>query len=238
MVAVVTGASRGIGAEIALALSSAGARVALTARSEAALQRQARKLPTDTLVVPADLRSPESVTELARIVTRKWGAPHILVNAAGVWHEGDEKFHGPLFAETPPQQIEQVVGVGLGGAMRVTRAFLPAMTRQRKGHVIQIGCGFSGPAEARGWVHYYVSNLALAAFTRGLAEELRPARIQVNCVAPWYVATKHVKRLYKDEAATALQPKRVAECVLDLVCGPLSRDVSGQVIELRSSLDV
>ncbi len=135
-------------------------------------------------------------------------------------------------------RVEEVIGVGIIGGMRVTHGFLPAMVKRRRGHVINVGCGFAGPHEAVGWLHYYVANQAIAAMTAGLAAELRSSRIQVNCVAPWFVATEYVQRFYRKAAARALSPRRVAETIRALVAGPLSSDVNGQVIELRSDEDI
>ncbi len=236
-VAVVTGASAGIGAEIARQLSAAGFTVVLTARDRRRLQAVAGKLVGKSLVVPADLRSSQSVKRMAAVVLRQVGVPEAIVNVAGVWHDEKTGFQGPPSWATPFERTEQVIDVGLLGSMRVLRALLPAMVKKRRGHVIQIGCGFAGPHEAKGWLHYYVTNKAISALTEGLAAELRESGIQANCIAPWYVSTEYVKKFYANDAARALAPARVAECVAGLLSGPFASDVSGQTIELRSEGD-
>ncbi len=237
-IALITGASRGIGAETARELSRAGAHVVLTARDEKALRRVASTLVGPVTVVPADLLDEASVDHLVKETVREVGVPDVLVNVAGVWHNKRERYQGPSFSKTPMHRVEEVIGVGIIGGMRVTHGFLPAMVKRRRGHVINVGCGFAGPHEAVGWLHYYVANQAIAAMTAGLAAELRSSRIQVNCVAPWFVATEYVQRFYRKAAARALSPRRVAETIRALVAGPLSSDVNGQVIELRSDEDI
>jgi 3-oxoacyl-[acyl-carrier protein] reductase len=120
--------------------------------------------------------------------------------------------------------------------MLLARQFLPHMIQQRAGKILQISCGFAGPHEAAGWLHYYVTNKAIEAFTRGLAYEARAHEVQVNCIAPWFVATEPVHRFFPGEADRALDPKDVARLAAFL----LSREadhISGQVIELRSQRD-
>ncbi|MGH9238074.1 MAG: SDR family oxidoreductase [Vicinamibacterales bacterium] len=237
--AVVTGASRGIGAEVARLLSSAGARLVITARHEDALRHVAGSLKGPALVVPADLRDQQSTDRLIAETEAHAGIPDIVVNIAGVWHNQSTLYQGPRLWETPTEQIAEVLDVGLHGAFRVARGFLPAMVKRgAEGHVVQIGCGFAGAHEAVGWLHYYVANRALAAFTEGLAAELRPHKIRVNCVAPWFVATDYVRQFYPEQSKTALLPTRVADVIVALLAGPMSLDVSGQVIELRSDSEV
>jgi NAD(P)-dependent dehydrogenase (short-subunit alcohol dehydrogenase family) len=120
--------------------------------------------------------------------------------------------------------------------MLVARPSLPHMIRQRAGKILQRSCGFAGPHEAAGWLHYYVTNKAIEAFTRGLAYEARAHEVQVHCIAPWFVATEPVRRFFPGESETALDPKDVARLAAFL----LSREadhISGQVIEVRSKRD-
>jgi 3-oxoacyl-[acyl-carrier protein] reductase len=235
--AVVTGASRGIGAETARLLSKNGARVVLTARDRGALSDVAETLSGPAIIIPADLRKQKSIDRLVRETESKAGIPDILVSVAGVWHNTVTRYQGPSLWETPSEQIEEVVDVGLLGAFRFTRGFTPGMVKRGSGHIVQIGCGFAGPHEAVGWLHYYVVNKALAELTAGLAAELRPHQVKVNCLAPWFVATEYTRKFYPKESQTALSPMRVAETIVALLAGPLSSDISGQIIELRSNLD-
>jgi 3-oxoacyl-[acyl-carrier protein] reductase len=235
--AVITGASTGIGRAIAIELAGAGYTLALVGRRAKALEETARLSKANQVsVVLADLSSSEQAARACEQV-RQQGTVGVLINAAGVWHDDQGKLQGPLAPETPMSQVESVIGVGLLGAFRMTRGLAPMMMKEKRGKIIQIGCGFAGAQEARGWLHYYVVNKALDAFTAGLAAELRPYDIQVNCIAPWYVATDAVQRFYPDDAPTALEPKRVAELAKFLL-SDAAGNISGQTIELRSALDV
>jgi NAD(P)-dependent dehydrogenase (short-subunit alcohol dehydrogenase family) len=235
---LVTGASRGIGATTAQQLAARGANLILSARNAKALKKIASRLRTPTHLISADLLDERSISRFASKAMKLAGTPDALVCIAGVWHNKQERYQGPQFWETSSQRIDEVLGVGLIGSMKLIRAFLPEMIRRQSGHIILLGCGFAGPHEAKGWLHYYVTNKAIAALTRGLAAELRPFCIRVNCIAPWFVATEYVKEFYPDDASRALPPVRVAEAIIDLLVGPLSKDVSGQIIELRSDQDV
>ena len=104
------------------------------------------------------------------------------------------------------------------------------------GKVIFFSCGFAGPAEAVGWLHYYVTNKAIDALVAGLSVELRPHNVQVNAVAPWFVATEAVQTFYPDQSSQALLPSEVVDTVLFLASPPADH-ISGQSIELRSKRD-
>ncbi|SRR6266851_5195654 len=235
--ALVTGASRGIGREIALALGREGAMVKLVARSRDGLEETRQLLgQTRAEIFCADLRDEQAIDRLAKSVNETSGPLDILINAAGVWHDQDSKYQGPLLSDTPLGQIQEVLEVGLRASFLLTRAFLPEMIRRRSGKILQISCGFAGPHEAIGWLHYYVTNKAIEAFTRGLAAELRESEVQVNCIAPWFVATEAVRRFYPVESRKALDPWQVGNLATFLVSGEADH-ISGQVIELRNKTD-
>jgi NAD(P)-dependent dehydrogenase (short-subunit alcohol dehydrogenase family) len=235
---LVTGASRGIGREMTRRLVEAGARVAASGRSVAGLE-ETRSLtadPTRVYLCPGDLRRGDDLRQIVASASQELGAIDILMNVAGVWHDGDLKFQGPPVADTPAAQIDEVLDVGIKGAFQLTRLVLPGMIHAVAGKIVFLSCGFSGPAEAVGWVHYYVANKAVEALVAGLGAELRPHNIQVNAVAPWFVATETVRNLYPDQVATALPPAEVVEMALFLA-SERADHLSGQTIELRSKID-
>jgi 3-oxoacyl-[acyl-carrier protein] reductase len=235
--ALVTGASRGIGREIARSISLEGARVALVARSRHGLEETARLLARpDTQIFCADLRDENAIEQVGVSVRTALGQLDILANVAGVWHDLETKYQGPRLADTPGGQIDEIIDVGLRASFHLTRQVIPAMIRRRSGKVLQISCGFAGPHEAVGWLHYYVTNKAIEAFTVGLAAELREHNIQVNCIAPWFVATEAVRRFCPAESEKALDPREVAKLAVYLVSEEAD-NITGQVIELRSRLD-
>jgi len=235
---VVTGASRGLGRELTKALVAQGAVVAASGRSDDALE-QTRALtahPDHVHLCAGDLRRAADVEYIASAALRYLGRVDVLMNVAGVWHDADRKFQGPLLANTPAAQIDEVLDVALKGGFHLTRLILPGMIQAGAGKVIFLSCGFAGPAEAAGWVHYYVANKAIDALVAGLGAELRPHNIQVNAVAPWFVATEAVKRFYPDQIQAALAPAEVVDAALFLA-SPRADHISGQVLELRSRAD-
>ena len=235
--ALVTGASRGIGREIAVAFGRHGARLALVSRSRQDLDETRRLIGgQNASVFRADLRSEEEINQLGESVHASLGEVDILVNAAGVWHDAAGKYQGPLLPDTPAGQIREVVEVGLHASFLLARLFVPDMIHRGGGKILQISCGFAGPHEAVGWLHYYVTNKAIEAFTEGLAAELRPHSIQVNCMAPWFVATEAAVRFYPAQSQTALDPADVARLAVFLASSDADH-ISGQVIGIRSKLD-
>ena len=239
-VALVTGASGGIGREIAVALGAAGAQVGLVARSRQGLE-DARRLvgQPGTQVYCTDLRDEKAIEKLGESVKASFGAIDILVNAAGVWHDERTKYHGPRLSETPVEQIHNVLEVGVRAPFLLTRLLLPGMARRRTGKILQISAAFAGgPQGGVGWLHYYVANKAIEAFTEALADELREHNIQVNCIAPWFVATEAVQRFYPSESQTqmALQPLELAQVAMFLLSSGADH-ITGQVIEVRSKHD-
>jgi len=236
--ALITGASSDIGHETAKLLARAGARLALVGRSLEPLE--ARRADLDGAagveLFAADLRDGTAIESLHSRVVERAGDPDVLVHAAGVWHDGGSRLQGPLLQDTPPAVVDDVLDVGLRAPILLARLVLPAMILRRAGKIVCMSCGFAGAHEAVGWLHYYVANLAVRHFVEGLAAETRPNEIQVNAVAPWFVATGPVRRFYPAEAARALAPVDVARLIAFLV-SPSADHVSGQVIELRTKAD-
>ena len=235
--AVVTGASRGIGRQIALMLSAGGARTALVARSRDDLEKTKLLMrPMETRAYCTDLEDDLQIERLRDLIHEELGAIDILVNAAGVWHDEHNAFRGPLLQDTPKAQFDTILNVGLRASFNIARMFLPDMIRKGAGKILQISCGFAGPDEARGWLHYYVTNQAIEAFTRGLAAEMREHEIQVNCIAPWFVASEAVLRFFPAESESALAVEDVAR-LAEFLLSPDADHISGQIIELRSKRD-
>jgi NAD(P)-dependent dehydrogenase (short-subunit alcohol dehydrogenase family) len=236
----VTGASGGIGRAIAVALAAAGARVGLVARSRQGLEETQRLIGhPGTQVFCTDLRDEKAIERLTDSVSASFGAIDILVNTAGVWHDERVRYHGPRLWETPVERIHEVFEVGVRAPFLLTRLLLPRMVQKRAGKILQISAAFAGgPRGGAGWLHYYVANRAIVAFTEALAVELREYAIQVNCIAPWFVATEAVQRFYASELQTykALEPSEVADVAVFLL-SPAADHISGQVIEVRSKHD-
>jgi NAD(P)-dependent dehydrogenase (short-subunit alcohol dehydrogenase family) len=179
-----------------------------------------------------DLRGVEGgFDDLAVRVNAKLGSPDILVNVAGVWHDDKTVFAGVPLVDTPAKQILEVMEVGLLAPMLLTRAFLPPMLRAQQGKIISISGTFA--TGGAGWLHYYVSKLGLENFTVGLAQELRPSKIQVNCVSPSDTATDALRRFFPEDAKTALDPREVARLVVFLASQD-AEHITGQCIVIKN----
>jgi len=185
-VAVVTGASRGIGRAIAVALAEAGADVVCTARSTEThphkvlpgtiedTVRQVQALGHRALAIPADLSKEEEVEAMARHVLAEFGRVDILVNNAGITAPGS-------FLEVPVRHWDLVLNVNLRGAYLCARAFLPSMIERRSGCIINVS-SYAAHTEGSWGLAYSVSKAAMERLTTGLAAELSSSGIAVNAL--------------------------------------------------------
>jgi 2-deoxy-D-gluconate 3-dehydrogenase len=192
-VAVVTGAGRGLGQAAAFALASAGASVALLARSAeelAATARHVRELGGRALTLPTNVASEEAVEEAAAAVVESFGRVDVLVNNAGVAQVA------PLL-ELTVADLREVFEVNVVGAFLCARAFGAHMVAQRKGTVINIASvsALVGEPEVSA---YAASKGAIAAFTRALAVEWARHGVTVNAIAPGYFRTDLNKNALDD----------------------------------------
>lgn len=188
-VAVVTGASRGIGRATALALAREGASVVCTARSSddaptklpgtiEETVRMVRETGGTAVAVPCDVSREEQVEALAERTLGEFGRVDVLVNNAAV------NAMAP-FAETPLKRWDLVLNVNLRGTVMCTRAFLPAMIERGGGSIVNVSSGAVTDIPITvelGIIPYAVSKVAVERFTTFLAEELRPDAIAVNCL--------------------------------------------------------
>jgi short-subunit dehydrogenase len=181
-VAVVTGASSGIGLATAKTLAGAGARLALVSRSEARLQAAAEDIARiaggahTPLLLPCDVADPEAVRTMADQVLRDAGTPDIVINNAGIGH------WAPV-AELSLERIHAVVAVNFFGAVHCTKAFLPAMIERRRGTLVFVSSGFGAlpfPYSAA----YCASKHALNGFAGSLRAEVEPQGVNVVLVLP------------------------------------------------------
>jgi NAD(P)-dependent dehydrogenase (short-subunit alcohol dehydrogenase family) len=185
-------------------------------------------------VYPTDLRDPPAIMDTTEAILSDCDRIDLVANVAGVWHDDDRAFQGPLLHEIGLAELLDVLDVGIRAPMLLTAGLLPTMVRRRAGHVVNVSGTFS--EGARGWLHYFVSKKAMEEFTRGLAQEVRDFQIKVNCISPADVATEPVRRLYPEAAKYALEPEEIAEVALMLI-SDASRHITGQVIEVRSQVN-
>jgi 3-oxoacyl-[acyl-carrier protein] reductase len=182
--ALITGASRGIGKACAHALSLAGYRVALAARSMEKLQEVANEILTaggEVFVLELDLMNREMIAAAVSKAAKEFGRIDILVNNAGVTKDG-------LAVRMKPADWEMVLQTNLSGAFYVTQQVLPGMMRERWGRVVNIS-SVVGEMGNPGQANYVASKAGLIGLTKSLAQELGSRNITVNAVAPGFIET-------------------------------------------------
>jgi NAD(P)-dependent dehydrogenase (short-subunit alcohol dehydrogenase family) len=194
-IAVVTGASRGIGRATAALLVGAGARVAGCARHAA------------EGILACDVGRPDEVARFADQILRDLGPPDLLVNNAGVVARG-------RLDETSVESWDAVLGANLKGTFLVTRAFLPAMRARRAGRIVNVA-SISGRQGTAGLTAYCAAKHGVVGLTRALAEELRGDGIAVNAVCPGSVDTEML-RIGMPGAEPKMSPEDVANVVIYL----------------------
>ncbi len=183
-IALVTGASQGIGKACALELARAGATVALAARNEAKLAETAAEIEAGggkAAVFALDVASEDSIKAGAKAILEKLGKVEILVNNAGITRDG-------LVLRMKRPDWDDVLGTNLTGAFLLTQALLSPMLRNRWGRIVNITSVVGRTGQA-GQVNYAASKAGLIGMTRALAREVASRGITVNAVAPGYIET-------------------------------------------------
>lgn len=210
-VALVTGASRGIGFAIAHRLGRMGARVSICARDQDRLNEAASRLQNDgieTFAMRIDVSSGDEVTALVRATEQKFGPIDILVNNAGTGAFGP-------FHEFGEKEWDGVLDTNLKAVFLLSRAVAPEMIRRQTGHIINIS-SLAGKNTFSGGAIYCASKWGLMGLTGAMAEDLRAHRIRVSAICPGSVATEFPGRGHKS-GAKILQPEDVAHAVAALV---------------------
>jgi 3-oxoacyl-[acyl-carrier protein] reductase len=203
-VALVTGASRGIGAATAEVLAARGAKVAVSARTVSDLEQVAATIQKNggqALAIPCDVLDQGQVEAMVRRVVETWGRLDILVNNAGLGTP-------TMPVETiPPADWDHTVALNLKSAFLCLRAAVPVMKQQKYGRIVSVS-SFAGRNFSRiSGPHYSAAKAGLLALTKHMAVELGPFGIGVNSVAPSIVLTARVKG--KWDARSAEDQERV-----------------------------
>ena len=183
-IALVTGASQGIGRACALELAKSGATVALAARNEAKLAEVAAEIAAvggQAAAFALDVASEESIKNGAKAVLDRFGTVEILVNNAGITRD-------VLMMRMKRNDWDDVLGTNLTGTFLLTQELLRQMTKNRWGRIINI-TSVVGRTGQEGQVNYAASKAGLIGFTRSLAREVASRGITVNAVAPGYIET-------------------------------------------------
>jgi NAD(P)-dependent dehydrogenase (short-subunit alcohol dehydrogenase family) len=230
--ALVTGASRGIGAATAAALDRAGARVALAARDRAALDAVASGLGHDPVVLEVDLASAESPAELAAAALDELGGVDVLVNNAAA------AARLPT-VDVDALLIDRLYAVNVRAPLLLIAALVPSMTERGRGSIINLS-SVSGVVGTPNRAAYAATKGAIDGMTRSLAMELGPVGIRVNSVAPGVVDTDLWARnkaipgvIEAVEALTPLRRWSVPEDIADVIvflASDAARFVTGETI--------
>ena len=195
-VALITGASRGIGRAIAIELAQRGAAVAINYRSSApaaeAVAKEIRESGGECLLIQGDVSNKEEARRVVKEVTDKWLRLDILVNNAGITRDRTLK-------KMSDEDWAEVIAVNLNGTFYTTHAALPAMMNQRFGRIINIS-SVVGQAGAFGQANYSASKGGIIAFTKTLALETARYNITANVIAPGYTSTDMVQAIPKEIA--------------------------------------
>ncbi len=182
--ALVTGAGKGIGKAMAIALAQEGVNVALLSRTKEDLETVAKEIEkynVSVVVVTADVASMDSVNNAAKIIFKTFDSIDILINNAGIG-----KFAN--FMDLEAEAWEEVIKINLMGTYYVTRAFLPKMIEQKAGDIINISstAGLKGNAMTSA---YSASKFAVLGLTESLMQEVRKHNIRVTALTPSTIAT-------------------------------------------------
>ena len=186
---VVTGASRGIGRAIALALAEAGADLALVARNEGDLTALAAEIAgrgRQAHIYSCDVTHPDQVADMAQQAEVALGGVDILVNNAGM-------AESHAFVDHPDDLWRRLINVNLNSVYYVTKAFAPGMVRQRSGRILNIA-SIAARVGSRYIAAYTASKHGVLGLTRALAVEFVPYNITVNAICPGYVDTPMTER--------------------------------------------
>lgn len=237
-VALVTGASRGLGAELAQQLSRAGAAVAVTGRDESALTRVERAIlgsGGECLALPGDISSHADVARCVEAVVARFGRVDTLINNAAICR------YGPL-ESMPVEQLEQLVDVNLKGSILASRAVIPLLRAQRRGDIVNIASG-SALSGMPNLAVYSATKAALIGFSRSLASELASEQVRVFCPCPGWMDTDMLGAFPESQLparADMLSTPFVAALIVGLLLeprrprgSPLSRLVAGLARRFR-----
>jgi 3-oxoacyl-[acyl-carrier protein] reductase len=195
-VALVTGASRGIGASIAAALTGAGATVIGTATSQGGADGITSALADKGRGIVLDIADDESVQAAIKDIQGNEGSPSILVNNAGITKDN-------LLMRMKTEEWDDVIATNLTGLFRVSKACLRGMMKARKGRIINIASVIAVMGNA-GQTNYAASKAGMVGFSKSLAREIGSRGITVNVVAPGFIDTDMTKDLPEDQRAAML----------------------------------
>lgn len=238
-VAIVTGASRGIGKSIAENLYSNGCRVVIISRNITDLNKLKNKINSSKILCyECDITNQDNFKEIIKDVYEKWGSIDILINNAGITRD-------KLLLRLNENEWDDVINVNLKGYYNTIKIVSRYMLKKRSGKIINIS-SVIGQIGNSGQSNYAASKSGVEGMTRALAVELGVKNINVNCVAPGYIQTEMTEKLDKNilekmKDNTPLNKLGLSTDVANLVCflsSELSSYITGQVINVDGGMTI
>jgi ribitol 2-dehydrogenase len=217
-VAIVTGASSGIGRATAFALANQGVKQVVTARSADKLEKLAQELPGESLVVPSDMTNPKHIAPLVERTVKHFGRVDILLANAGIYVAGD-------VIAGDPDAWDQLIQTNVSGVFRLVHAALPHLIKSGSGDVV-VTSSISGHQAIHWEPVYSASKHAIQAFVHGLRRQLLQSGVRVGAVAPGIVLNElwgigdpaEVER--RSMAGEGLRSEDVAEAIVFMLTRP------------------
>lgn len=239
-IAIVTGASRGIGRQIALTLASYGANIVVNYRGsrECAeeVAKEIEKMGREVLLYQGDVADMDAMKEMVKETTKKFGRIDILVNNAGITKDN-------LLMAMKEEEFDQVLDVNLKGSFICMKQVIRTMMKQRYGRIINLS-SVSGRMGNAGQVNYSASKAGVIGMTKSLAREVGSRGITVNAVAPGFIDTD-MTAVLKDDVKEAImagiplrregKPEDIAEAVAFLASDKASY-ITGQVLSVDGGM--
>jgi 3-oxoacyl-[acyl-carrier protein] reductase len=237
-VAIVTGASRGIGRATALALATEGAQVVVNYASSSAAADQVVAeivgMGGAAIALAADVSKPAEVEALFAATMAKWGRIDVLVNNAGITRD-------TLLLRMKLEDWQAVIDLNLTGVFLCTRAASKIMLKQKSGRIVNI-TSVAGQMGNPGQANYSAAKAGVIGFTKTVAKELAPRRITVNAVAPGFIATDMTADLKAEPILQYIplarygQPEEVAGMIRFLTADPAAAYITGQVMNVDGGM--